>query len=99
MTLLRGSFRIESGLAHFVQCFIELLKSDAKLKAEEWEVVVSLSPKHGAKERRHREFMVVHVPQRSVGRIIGEFGATIRNIEVESGAAIRLEEPVVLSLL
>ena len=75
------------------------MKSDAKLKAEEWEVVVSLSPKHGAKERRHREFMVVHVPQRSVGRIIGEFGATIQNIEVESGAAIRLEEPVVLSLL
>ena len=28
-------------------------------------------------ERKHKGFMVVHVPQRSVRRIIGEFGATI----------------------
>ena len=42
-------------------------------------------------------FMVVHVPQRSVRRIIGECGATIRNIEMEFGAAIRLEEEPVVS--
>ena len=92
LTLLCGSFRVGSGLAHVVNCAIAILTADARLQAEEWEVVMSLLSKYDAEKRKHREFMVVHVPQRSVRRIIGEFGATIRNIEMESGAAIRLEE-------
>ena len=41
-TLLRGSFRVGTVLAHVVTCVIAIFTADAKLQAKECEVVVCL---------------------------------------------------------
>ena len=88
---LRRSVEFGSGLLQAAKCCFEMVMAD---EADKWEVVVSLAPRcERATRRSLQEFLVVQVPLRSVKRIIGECGATIRNLEVESGAAIRLNEP------
>merc|ERR1712217_795746 len=64
----------------------------AKPHMGEWTLISPKKPKKDSAGRRLHEMRVEWVPGHMLRRVIGEFGATIRNMEEETGAKFDIEE-------
>jgi len=76
-----------------VQIATALITSfSVKPVAEQWDVISERRIMRDAAGSRLRQMRVAWVPNHLLKRVIGEFGATIRNMEEETGAKLHVDD-------